>query len=145
RERAGNGGRVQRRCVRQREWPARCLPHHADGDGGADVLHRRRRVRRGDGDLHPDGHAAGSLDDDHDAAAQHDHHTAPDHDVVVHHHDHHAAPDHDDAVHHHDHHTPPDHAVAPHHHDRHPAPHHDAVHHPPHPHPRPYHHVPAHS
>src|SRR5205823_2265418 len=149
RERARNGGRVQRRCVRQREWPVPRLPHHADGDRGAGVLHRRRRVRRGTGDVQPDGHAAGSLDHDHHAAPDHDdivhhhdhhaapdhdvvlhhhdHHAAPDHDVVLHHHDHHAAPDHDDGLHHHYHHAAPDHDVVLHHHDHHAAPDHDVV------------------
>src|SRR5439155_1215909 len=41
-------------------------PHHADGDRGADVLHRGGRVRRSAGDLQPDGHAAGGPGADHD-------------------------------------------------------------------------------
>src|SRR5206468_5479195 len=117
-ERTRGRGRVQRRYVCQREWPVPRLPHHADGDGGAAVLHSRGRVRRGDGDLQPDGHAAGPRDDDHHAAPDHEHlhdvhhhdlHAAPDHDHLHDGHDHHAAADHDHPHDVHDHHAAADH------------------------------------
>src|SRR6266446_4470075 len=87
------------------------LSHHADGDSGADVLHRGGRVRWGAGHFQPDGHAAGRFDDDHLAVDDHDHHTAVDdhdhHTAVDDDHDHYAAADHDDVdhgdVHHDDH------------------------------------------
>src|SRR5712671_6313874 len=88
------------------------LSHHADGDRGADVLHRGGRVRWGAGHFQPDGHAAGGFDDDHLAGVDHDHHTAVDdhdhlaavddhdhHTAVYDDHDHNAAADHDDVAH----------------------------------------------
>src|SRR5439155_5375395 len=85
-------------CVHQCDWLEPRLSHHADGHGGADVLHRRGRVWRGAGDFQPDGHAAGGLDDDHDDTADND-------DDRVHDDDHPAADAHDQhhALHHLDH------------------------------------------
>src|SRR5207247_5344594 len=139
RGRTRDGGRVQRRRLHQCDRSVPRLPPHADRDGGADVLHRRRRVRRGAGDVQPDGHTAGA-DDDHDGGpAHHDHddHTAPDHHHAAadDYHDHtapdhhhaaaddyhdHAAPDHHHAAadDYHDHAAPDDHhAAADHDHD----------------------------
>src|SRR5213592_1256989 len=108
---------MQRRRLRRRDGREPCLPHHADGDGGADVLHLRRRLRRSAGELHPDRPAAGAHDDDHATADDHDDH---DDDDAADHDDNHAADDNDP----HDldddeHHVDDDHAAAVDHDDHH--------------------------
>src|SRR5206468_8588255 len=110
---------MPRRRLPQREWREYRFPDWADRDGGADVLHRRRRLQRDAGELHPDGHTAGGHDDHHLAAFDHHYQHGATHDDQHHvHDDDHAAADHDDAAaDDHDDVDHDDHHAAAHHHD----------------------------